>query len=190
MRSRFRLPFLIASVALLLIAAAAVVFVNDEIALGREGDSNDNVVVDEGQQLLDGDAISVEEAIAAAQDEASGPVDDVEIERRGDQTIYDIEIGSTNVVVDASNGSIVSVKQDDDDDDDDRREETNTPQDFDNLISVDDAIEAARAEASGNVHDIELEDEDGLLVYSIEIGDYEVEVDATTGEVLSSEVDD
>lgn len=188
MRSRFRLPFLIASVALLLIAVAAVVFVNDEIALGREGDNDDSVVVDEGGQLLDGQAISVEEAIAAAQNEASGAVDDVEIERRGDQTVYDIEIGSADVVVDAVDGSIVSVNQDDDDDD--RSEGTDTPQDFANLISVDEAIEAARTEASGTVHDIELEDEHGLLVYSIEIGSHEVEVDATTGEVLSVEVDD
>ena len=190
MGSRFRLPALIASVALLLIAVAAVVFVSDEIALGREDDNDSSVVVEEGQQLLDGQSISVEEAIAAAQNEATGAVDDVEIERRGDRVVYDIEIGETDVVVDAGDGSIVSVREDDDDDDDDRRDETVTPQDFTNLISVDDAIAAAQNEVSGTVHDVELEDEHGSMVYSIEIGNHEVEVDAVTGEIVSVEVDD
>lgn len=189
MGSRFRLPALLASVALLLIAVAAVVFVTDEIALGREDDNDSSVVVEEGQQLLDGQAISVDEAIAAAQNEATGAVDDVEIERRGDQVVYDIEIGETDVVVDASDGSIVSVREDDDDDDD-RRDDTAASQDFTNLIGVDEAIAAAQNEVDGTVDDVELEDEHGSMVYSIEIGSHEVEVDAVTGEIVSVEVDD
>jgi uncharacterized membrane protein YkoI len=187
MRSQFRIPMLMGSVALLLLAIVAAVFVTGEIVLGRE---SDRVVVAEGQEMEAGQTISVEEAIAAAQGVATGAVDDVEIERRGDLLVFDIEVGSTDVVVNAHDGSIVAVEEDRDDDHDNRRNDELTAAEIEGLIVVEDAIAAARNVASGIVFEVDLERENGLLVYEIEIGDHEVEVDATTGEVISVEIED
>jgi uncharacterized membrane protein YkoI len=188
MSSRFRIPALIGSVALLMIAVAAVVFVSDEIALGREND--DRVVVDGGQQLQDATETTIDEAIAIALAEVPGRVDGVEVERRGDRVVYDVEIDDTDVIVDATTGDVLSVRADNDDDNDRRVSTPDTADTYAGVISVDEAIEAARTVASGTVHDIELEHEDGLLVYSIEIGNHEVEIDAHSADVVKVEVDD
>lgn len=62
------------------------------------------------------------------------------------------------------------------------------------VISKQEAVEKALEQFSGNVDDIDLEDEDGRLYYEIEIerGDLEAEImiDAYTGEVLIIEIDD
>lgn len=62
------------------------------------------------------------------------------------------------------------------------------------VISEREAIEKALEQFSGNVDDVDLEDDDGRLYYEIEIerGDLEAEImiDAYTGEVLIIEIDD
>ena len=56
------------------------------------------------------------------------------------------------------------------------------------VISVDKAVEIALEQFSGEVDDVELEEEDGRLIYEVEIekgeDEAEVEIDAYTGEVL------
>lgn len=56
------------------------------------------------------------------------------------------------------------------------------------VISVDKAIEIALEQFSGEVDEVELEEEDGRLIYEVEIekgeDEAEVEIDAYTGEVL------
>ena len=68
----------------------------------------------EGSQLLDQAAISVEEAIAAAQGVASGDVREVELEMERGQLIFEVEIGGQEVIVDAATGAVVGTKADDD----------------------------------------------------------------------------
>jgi uncharacterized membrane protein YkoI len=59
-------------------------------------------------------------------------------------------------------------------------------------ITVEQAIAAAQAYAAaqgiqGEVGEVELEQEDGRLVFEVEIGDEEIEVDAQTGEIITDD---
>jgi len=62
------------------------------------------------------------------------------------------------------------------------------------VIDKDEALEIALAEFPGEVDSIELDEEDGRLIYEIEIesGDEEAEfeIDAMTGEIIVIEIDD
>jgi uncharacterized membrane protein YkoI len=57
-------------------------------------------------------------------------------------------------------------------------------------ISLGKAIDAAQGAASGEVGEVDLECVDGALVFNVDVGDKDVKVDATTGEVLSADADD
>jgi uncharacterized membrane protein YkoI len=56
-------------------------------------------------------------------------------------------------------------------------------------ITADEASAAAQAEVPGDVQKVELDNENGSLVYSVEIGGKDVKVDAGTGAVLHIESD-
>lgn len=56
-------------------------------------------------------------------------------------------------------------------------------------ISTDEAVAAATAEVPGDAGKVELDNENGSLVYSVEIGGQDVKVDAGTGVVLQVESD-
>ncbi|MBI1886219.1 MAG: PepSY domain-containing protein [Chloroflexi bacterium] len=56
-------------------------------------------------------------------------------------------------------------------------------------VSTNQAVAAARAEVPGDLGKVELENENGSLVYSVEIGGKDVKVDAGTGVVLHVESD-
>lgn len=56
-------------------------------------------------------------------------------------------------------------------------------------ITADGASAAAQAEVPGDVQKVELENENGTLVYSVDIGGKDVKVDAGTGAVLHIESD-
>ncbi|NER30730.1 MAG: PepSY domain-containing protein, partial [Symploca sp. SIO1C4] len=55
------------------------------------------------------------------------------------------------------------------------------------VIPIQEALEAAESFAGGQAHTVELENEDGNLVYEVVIGLQEVYVDAGNGKVLFSE---
>jgi uncharacterized membrane protein YkoI len=57
-------------------------------------------------------------------------------------------------------------------------------------ITIDQAIEAAKAARSGSIGEIDLEHFDGRLVFNVDVGDKDVKVDATDGTVLGSESED
>lgn len=54
-------------------------------------------------------------------------------------------------------------------------------------ITVDDAVSTAQGEATGELGSVELEERDGTLVFEVTVGDQEVFIDATTGEVVTVE---
>jgi uncharacterized membrane protein YkoI len=57
-------------------------------------------------------------------------------------------------------------------------------------ISESEAITAAQSAASGSLNEVDLEHFDGRLVYNVDVGNYDVKVDATTGKVTSSNLND
>lgn len=186
MRSQLRVPILLGSAALLLIAVAAVIFVSEDTVLGRQSDP---VVIDDGQVYEREASISIEEAISIALNHADGKVDDVDLKHRGGTLVYDIEIGDTDIVIDANDGTVIHIDHDDDDDDRNGNAAGNTTSTAD-IISQDEAVSIARTVAEGDVRKIELDEDDGRLEYEIEIGNYDIEIDAVTGEILDVDHDD
>lgn len=57
-------------------------------------------------------------------------------------------------------------------------------------ITIDQAIAAATSAASGPVDEIDLEYYDGVLVFNVDVGDFDVKVDAKTGVVLATPRDE
>ncbi len=152
-----------------------------------------------------GKLLTVTQAKAAALKAAdgNGKVDDVDLERRNGQIIYEVEIdrrGSNDVVVrlDAYTGKVLAVVNDDDDDDDYNGAVTNNS----SSTSASNQVKLTVAQASeialkqvtgGKVTKVELDHDDGRYVYEIELrtaqGEADVDIDANTGKVLSFDQD-
>lgn len=74
----------------------------------------------------------------------------------------------------------------------DDTEEVNTAEQNSAQISQEEAVETAQQTVNGTLDEVKLDTEDGLLVYEVELEyqgeDYDIEVDAHTGEI--TEIDD
>ena len=114
--------------------------------------------------------------------------------------VYEIEVLSTDgieqeVKVDAQTGEVVRVEVDDEE-----NEEKDDAQNQAELakqakITEDEAINAALEKVPGTVNKVELEDENGTIVYEIEVlstdgTEQEVKVDAQTSDVIKVEAND
>lgn len=159
----------------------------------------------DGSDLLPRATISVDQAIQAAQAAAQGALGQIELADSDGTLAFDVEIGNQDVVVDASNGSIISVDPRDSGSTgtdtcagSDAADANATPgtltegQDLAGqaTITVQQAIQEAQATATGNVGVVGLEDQNGTLVYTVTIGNQEITVDATTGAVLATDQGD
>ncbi len=69
--------------------------------------------LDDGKDLLPKARITEQQAIGAAQSAASGDLNEVDLEHAGGELVFNVDVGSKDVKVDASNGHVVSVDQDD-----------------------------------------------------------------------------
>jgi uncharacterized membrane protein YkoI len=69
--------------------------------------------LDDGKDLLPQAKISEQQAIAAARSAASGALDEVDLEHAAGKLVFNVDVGSKDVKVDASSGKIISVDQDD-----------------------------------------------------------------------------
>lgn len=69
--------------------------------------------LDDGKDLLPQAGITLDQAIAAAQSAASGPVGEVDLEHYQGKLVFNVDVGDKDVKVDASNGSILSADADD-----------------------------------------------------------------------------
>jgi uncharacterized membrane protein YkoI len=68
--------------------------------------------LDDGSSLLGQAKITEQDAIAAAQTAASGPLDEVDLERAGGRLVFNVDVGSHDVKVDATTGEVVSAGRD------------------------------------------------------------------------------
>lgn len=57
-------------------------------------------------------------------------------------------------------------------------------------ITLDQAIAAAQATGPGELGEVDLEHDQGRLVFNVDMGDRDVKVDAQTGAILGAESDD
>jgi uncharacterized membrane protein YkoI len=69
--------------------------------------------LDDGKELLSQAGITEQQAIRAAQSAASGGLDEVDLEHVDGRLMFNVDVGSKDVRVDASNGRVVRVDQDD-----------------------------------------------------------------------------
>ena len=74
--------------------------------------------IDDGADLLPQASITLEEAIAAAQEAESGALGEVDLEMYEGRLVFNVDIGEWDVKVDASDGSVLGKVSDDVGDDD------------------------------------------------------------------------
>jgi uncharacterized membrane protein YkoI len=69
--------------------------------------------LDDGKALLPKARITEQQAIAAAQGAASGALDEVDLEYHAGTLVFNVDVGSKDVKVDASSGKVLAADQDD-----------------------------------------------------------------------------
>ena len=158
---------------------------------GFAGEDND---VAEANNLRKSAELSRNQAEESALNEVPGDVVGTELDDEYGAAVYQVDIlandGSLHEVeVDASGGDILSHTTEDQDD----AAETRSLQER-TSVSWEDAERSALGRFPGEVQGIELDDEDGRVVYNVEIlGDdgnlHEATVDAASGDVLGSETE-
>lgn len=137
--------------------------------------------------------LTTDEAKAIAIKSVGGKVMKIELDREKSVDVYDVEIQSKGIEydldIDAKTGKVLRTEKDDMDNDD---QDDNVIPDG-KYISEEAAIEIAMKQAKGTVTEIGLDNEDGIVVYEIEITDgtyeYDFDIDATSGKVLKFEQD-
>jgi len=139
--------------------------------------------------------ISVKEAKEIALSKAEGYVEDIELEREHGKDFYEVEIENGDkdfdVHIDAYTGTVLAIEEDDDQDDDWVGENQSSKQTF---ITEQEAVRIAEKAANGTVIEMDLDEDDDRFIYEVELktkhGKAEMDIDATTGEVLEMEYDD
>jgi uncharacterized membrane protein YkoI len=159
------------------------------------------------QTAVDGVAkITPDEAKAAALTQFPGAtINGVELENEDGSLVYNVKLTADGkayeVKIDANTGTVLRTEADEPDGDNENSQEgeqdeaNEQPSPTEASITADQAKAAALAQFPGaTIGDVQLEDEDGSLVYSVELRvdgkAQEVKVDATTGTVLRTEADE
>jgi uncharacterized membrane protein YkoI len=69
--------------------------------------------LDDGENLLPQAGISEQQAIHAAQTAASGDLNEVDLEHHDGRLVFNVDVGGSDVKVDAQDGSVLAVDKDD-----------------------------------------------------------------------------
>lgn len=139
--------------------------------------------------------LSTDEIEKIALQEVAGIVEEIELERKADKVVYEVDIEKDHIDydlhIDAYSGEIYSIDRDDHDDDNNL---SNNNHNSKNAISQADAAAIAEKTVNGKVVEIEKDEDDGFYKYEVELrtdrGEADVEIDAVTGKVLDVEWDD
>lgn len=105
---RRRMTAIVATVAALGLAASAYAASGDHHARAA-GASR----LDDGKDLLPQATITEQQAIAAARSAASGALNEVDLEHLGGRLVFNVDVGDSDVKVDAADGHVVAVGHDD-----------------------------------------------------------------------------
>lgn len=144
--------------------------------------------------------VSWQDALKKAQDKFDGDVSKIELEQSDTGTYeYKIELLSDKqkyaMQVDANSGDVISEKTDDFDEDKIGSERQKKRVDMDDVVSLDQAMDAAKGAHDGPINKWKLEGKDSGAQYEFDIdkgsnpqgGDYEVQVDAKSGKVTQQD---
>jgi uncharacterized membrane protein YkoI len=93
--------------------AAAVAVAAGGVAWAAGGSSGGPSRMDNGKNLLPQAGITEQQAIAAAQTAATGALNEVDLEHRAGRLVFNVDVGTHDVKVDATTGQVVAVDADD-----------------------------------------------------------------------------
>ncbi len=137
---------------------------------------------------------SLDDAVKAALQVVPGKVLEVELENEDGYLVYDVEILKADrqivdVKIDAGTGKFLKLDNERNDGENEAKYAAKAK------VSLDDAVKAALQVVPGKVLEVELENEDGHLVYGVKIVKTDkqiadVEIDAETGKLLKQNNDD
>ncbi|MFK2825770.1 PepSY domain-containing protein [Bacillus sp. B190/17] len=141
--------------------------------------------------------ISEKESIQIALGKVAGTVKEAELDDEDGTVIYEIKVqgkdgSEQEVKVDAQTGKVINVEKEEEDDDDQQEQEMLAKQ---AKISEKESIQIALGKVAGTVKEVELDDEDGTVIYEVKVqgkdgSEQEVKVDAQTGKVIGTEKED
>jgi len=140
--------------------------------------------------------LTMDEAKAIAGKSVGGTVTGIELDRELAGDIYEVEVKSKgfeyDLDIDAKTGKVLRTDKDDDDFDNDDSDDKVIVSDG-KFITEKAAVQIAMKQAKGTVTNIELDEENGRVIYEIDIKDgkyeYDFDVDAISGKVLKFEKD-
>ena len=96
------------------VAGLAVLGVATAVAFGSGGSTAaSGSRLDDGKDLLPQAKITEQQAIEAAQTAASGGLNEVDLEHYQGRLVFNVDVGSHDVKVDAATGKVVAANQDD-----------------------------------------------------------------------------
>lgn len=88
-----------------------------EFSQAAEDEDGDATVpagtIDDGEELLSQATISLDDAIAAAQASAPGNIGEIDLEYVDSQLVFNVDVGTHDVKLDAITGDVTSVDSDD-----------------------------------------------------------------------------
>ncbi|WP_323708129.1 PepSY domain-containing protein [Mammaliicoccus sciuri] len=137
--------------------------------------------------------VSPEDAVKAAQKESKGELKDLSFEKETGDWSYKVElVDGTNenkVLINADDKSVTNVEKEQEDSDD--NDQTFKLSD---VAKFEDALKVAQDKAKGDIKEWSLSEDNGKLVYSIELKEgnkesTEFTIDAKTKEILEQETD-
>ncbi|WP_052360566.1 PepSY domain-containing protein [Oceanobacillus manasiensis] len=143
--------------------------------------------------------LNTEEIQQMVTEQYSGTITELELEKDATRTVYEVEVTDTeneiDLKLDASSGEVLSEKSKKVDLEDDRDDVEITTKDVQKgeFITVKEAISISKEQFDGEVREVELDEDDGRVVYEIELikdrKEADFEIDAVTGEVLELDID-
>jgi uncharacterized membrane protein YkoI len=83
------------------------------IAGASSGTGGGGSRLDDGKDLLSQSKITEQQAIAAAQTAASGSLNEVDLEQYSGRLVWNVDVGKSDVKVDASNAKVLASTSDD-----------------------------------------------------------------------------
>ncbi|MBT9317183.1 PepSY domain-containing protein [Leptothoe spongobia] len=136
--------------------------------------------------------VSLQEALEIAEATANGKkAYSIERETEEGQPVIEVGIDGHEIFVHATNGEIILIEDLRESEDPEDQEEIEEFLELQSLATVLilDALNTGEEFAGESAHTVELDNEDGSLVYEVVVGRQEIYVDAGTGEVLYVEED-
>jgi len=138
-------------------------------------------------------------ALESVNTQVVGSITDVETEFSKGRTLYAIEFTKdgieTDVKIDAESGQIISIENDRDEVESEEEDSVSISEisDLGSRITEEDAKAIALQAVSGTITDIEIEREQGYIVYAVELdtseGETDVKIDMETGKIIKIERD-